>query len=75
MQEQGLVGPRQEKHYSKKMKQRYRSLSNMFTTSALVNHCGVSQRNAEKIVERWKNEGYIVMKTYGIYEKVLLDLM
>ena len=49
--------------------------SNLFTTSALVNHCGVSQRNAEKIVERWKNEGYIVMRTYGLYEKVILDLM
>jgi predicted transcriptional regulator len=75
MQEQGLVGPRQERHYSKKMKLRYRSLSNEFITSDLVYYCGVNQRNAEKIVERWKSEGYIVMKEYGIYEKVILDLM
>jgi CRP-like cAMP-binding protein len=75
MQENGLGGPRQVRHYSKKMKQRYRSLSNEFTTSDLVYYCGVSQRNAEKIVERWKSEGYIVMKEYGIYEKVILDLM
>ena len=74
-QEFGFNGPRQERHYSQKMKMRYRSLSNLFTTSALVNHCDVSQRNAEKIVERWKNEGYIIMKSYGIYEKVILDLM
>ena len=75
MQEQGFNGPLQERHYSKKMKQRYRSLSNEFITSDLVYYCGVNQRNAEKIVERWKSEGYIVMKEYGIYEKVILDLM
>ena len=75
MQEQGFNGPRQERLYSKKMKVRYRSLPNEFTTNDLVYYCGVNQRNAEKIVERWKSEGYIVMSTYGIYEKVILDLM
>ena len=75
MQEQGFNGPRQERHYSKKMKVRYRSLPNEFTTNDLVYYCGVNQRNAEKIVERWKSEGYIVMRSYGIYEKVILDLM
>ena len=75
MQEQGLYGPRQERHYSKKMKLRYRSLPNEFTTNDLVYYCGVNQRNAEKIVERWKSEGYIVMSAYGLYEKVILDLM
>ena len=75
MQEQGFNGPRQERHYSKKMKVRYRSLPNEFTTNDLVYYCGVNQRNAEKIVERWKSEGYIVMSAYGLYEKVILDLM
>ena len=75
MQEQGFKGPLQERHYSKKMKVRYRSLPNEFTTNDLVYYCGVNQRNAEKIVERWKSEGYIVMSTYGLYEKVILDLM
>ena len=75
MQEQGFNGPLQERHYSKKMKVRYRSLPNEFTTNDLVYYCGVNQRNAEKIVERWKSEGYIVMSAYGLYEKVILDLM
>ena len=41
----------------------------------VINCCDVSQRNAEKMVERWKSEGYIIMRSYGIYEKVILDLM
>ena len=57
------------------MKVHYRSLPNEFTTNDLVYYCSVNQRNAEKIVERWKSEGYIVMSTYGLYEKVILDLM
>lgn len=70
-----MNGVRQERHYSKKMKARYRALGNMFTVGDVINRCDVSQRNAEKMVERWKSEGYIIMRSYGIYEKVILDLM
>lgn len=75
MQKMGLSGVRQERHYSKKMKARYRALGNMFMVGDVINRCDVSQRNAEKMVERWKSEGYIIMRSYGLYEKVILDLM
>jgi Mn-dependent DtxR family transcriptional regulator len=41
----------------------------------LVEFCGVSQRNAEKMVERWKAEGYIRMKEYMLYEKIIPELL
>lgn len=74
-QKMGMNGVRQERHYSKKMKARYRALGNRFMVGDVINRCDVSQRNAEKMVERWKSEGYIIMRSYGIYEKVILDLM
>jgi hypothetical protein len=66
---------RDTKHYSQKMKQRYRAMPNMFTKYDLMDKCGVEQRNAEKIIERWMKEGYIITRMYGAYEKVILDLM
>ena len=66
---------RDTKHYSQKMKQRYREMPNMFTKYDLMDKCGVEQRNAEKIIERWMKEGYIITRMYGAYEKVILDLM
>ena len=57
------------------MKQRYRAMPNMFTKYDLMDKCGVEQRNAEKIIERWMKEGYIITRMYGAYEKVILDLM
>jgi hypothetical protein len=64
-----------EKHYSKKMKQRYRQLGNNFASYNLVESFGIKQRNAEKIIERWKNEGYIRKVGNMWYTKVLTELM
>ena len=75
MQEMGFAGPRQVRHNSPKMKYRYQKLGNFFTTYDVVQCCGVSQRNAEKMVERWKKEGYIKVVTYSLYEKVLPELI
>ena len=76
MQTMELHGSIHDKHYSKKMKARYRSIGDkLFTTSGLADYLNISQRNAEKMVERWKKEGYIRMSSYGIYEKVLTELM
>jgi Mn-dependent DtxR family transcriptional regulator len=57
------------------MKWRYRQLEDEFLTYDLVELCGVSQRNAEKMVERWKAEGYIRMKEYMVYEKIIPELL
>ena len=57
------------------MKMRYRALENTFMTYDLIEYCGVNKRNAEKMIERWKKEGYIRMTSYGVYEKILLELM
>ena len=65
----------QKKHYSQKMKWRYRQVGNVFMTCELVMACGVSQRNAEKMVERWKKEGYIRMQDYMFYEKIVPELL
>lgn len=64
------------KKYSSKMKQRYRRLPDIFMTYDVMSECGVKQRNAEKMVERWLKEGYI-KKTdaYAVYEKVILELL
>lgn len=70
----GFGGPVHDKRYSLKMKQRYRVLGNQFTTIDVIRQCGVTQSNAEKMIERWKKEGYIVMSEYGLYDKVILEL-
>ena len=63
------------KRYSQKMKQRYRRLDNDFSTADVIERCEVSKRNAEKMVERWKNEGYIRKIENMWYRKILLELM
>ena len=74
-QDMSANSKRDTKHYSQKMKLRYRALPNKFNKYDLMDQCGVEQRNAEKIIERWMKEGYIVMGEFGTYEKVILDLM
>jgi hypothetical protein len=74
-QDMSANSKRDTKHYSQKMKQRYRALPNKFNKYDLMDQCGVKPRNAEKIIERWMKEGYIVMGEFGTYEKVILDLM
>lgn len=75
MQTMPITPAMQQKRYSQKMKWRYRQLEDEFLTYDLVELCGVSQRNAEKIVERWKAEGYIRMKEYMVYEKIIPELL
>lgn len=75
MNQTGIGASLPEKHYSQKMKQRYRKLSNDFCPDDLVEQCGVNRRNAEKIIERWKNEGYIRKVMNAWYTKILLELM
>jgi len=36
--------------------------------------CDVRPRNAEKMIDRWLNDGYIKRIAYGRYHKVLLEL-
>ena len=74
-QETGFTATQLNKRYSLKMKMRYRALENTFMTYDLIEYCGVNKRNAEKMIERWKKEGYIRMTSYGVYEKILLELM
>ena len=56
------------------MKFRYRILPDVFTMADLRERFGVTTRNAEKIIERWQNEGYIKNIDYGLYQKLFLEL-
>ena len=50
----------QKRHYSKKIKDCYRALGNLFMMGDVIDLCYVS---------------YIIMPSYGIYQKVILGLM
>lgn len=62
------------KRRTKLMKYRYRILPDVFTMADLRERFGVTTRNAEKIIERWQNEGYIKNIEYGLYQKLYLEL-
>jgi len=74
-QEMELTEAQIHKHYSRKMRLRYQSLPDDFMTYDVEEICRVTKRNAEKMVERWKREGYIEMPEYGIYHKLLPTLL
>lgn len=71
----GMNAPLKKKRYRKEMKQRYCLLADTFTTSDVIEQCHVSRSNAEKMIRRWKDEGYIVSEKRGVYQKVYYSLM
>lgn len=74
-QEMELTEAQIHKHYSRKMRQRYNLLPDEFMTADVEEMCYVTKRNAEKMVERWKREGYIEMTEYSLYRKLLPTLL
>ena len=63
-----------QKRHTKLMKQRYWVLPEEFSTMSLQLIFGVSERNAEKMIERWYNDHYIERIEYGRYRKIFLEL-
>jgi hypothetical protein len=55
-------------------KERFALLPEVFTKADMVNILKVTQSNADKMVTRWQQEGYLKPKGNTVYEKVLLDL-
>ena len=53
---------------------RYNLLPDEFGSMTIQVLCDVRPRNAEKMIDRWLNDGYIKRIAYGRYHKVLLEL-
>lgn len=65
---------RLRKYHSTKLKERYHRLPNSFTVKDVEEICFIKKRNAEKMVQRWREAGYIEMVTHGHYEKIYNEL-
>ena len=57
-----------------KTKRRFAMLPEVFTKQDVIEILHVTPSNADKMVTRWQQEGYLKSPEYEIYEKVLLDL-
>lgn len=49
-------------------------LPDEFSTFSMQLYLGVTQRNAEKMIERWLGDGYIQRIESGRYKKLFLEL-
>ena len=64
----------EQKRHTKRMKNRYWTLPEEFSIYEVQSICGVSKRNAEKMIERWQSEHYIERIAPGYYRKLYLEL-
>jgi DNA-binding MarR family transcriptional regulator len=56
------------------MRARYNMLPDEFSTFSMQLYLGVTQRNAEKMIERWLSDGYIQRIESGRDKKLFLEL-
>ena len=72
-QAQCISAPIQKRH-TKLMRLRYSALPEEFSNLTLQVILGVTQRTAEKMIERWHNDGFIARTETGLYKKLFLEL-
>jgi hypothetical protein len=56
------------------MRARYSALPDEFSNLTLQVILGVTQRTAEKMIERWYKDGFIDRTETGLYKKLFLEL-
>jgi hypothetical protein len=57
------------------MRQRYAMMPDPFDVWDLMDFCGIQKRTAEKMIERWLNDGNIERLEQGVYAKKYLYLL
>ena len=74
MQQAQCINTPIHKRHTKLMRARYNMLPDEFSTFSMQIYLGVTQRNAEKMIERWLSDGYIQRIESGRYKKLFLEL-
>jgi hypothetical protein len=74
MQQAQCISTPIHKRHTKLMRARYNMLPDEFSTFSMQLYLGVTQRNAEKMIERWLSDGYIQRIESGRYKKLFLEL-
>lgn len=74
MQQSQCISTPIHKRHTKLMRARYNMLPDVFSTFSMQLYLGVTQRNAEKMIERWLSDGYIQRLEFGRYKKLFLEL-
>jgi len=63
------------KRHTQVMRQRYAMMPDPFDVWDLMDFCGIQKRTAEKMIERWLNDGNIERLEQGVYAKKYLYLL
>ena len=74
MQQANCISYPTRKRHTKLMRSRYSVLPEEFSVPSMQIFLGVPQRTAEKMIERWLNDGYIKRIEPGRYQKLYLEL-
>lgn len=74
MQQAQCISAPIHKRHTKLMRARYSALPDEFSNLTLQVILGVTQRTAEKMIERWYKDGFIDRTETGLYKKLFLEL-